>query len=960
MNSNQVFKLLTASSLAISLSLVGCSSSNNGSTGGGGDKTQSISGVVSDPEVQGASVVLRDGSDDAVGQAVITGADGTFTISGIPKGDLAGYRVVATGGIDVGTGESLDGMDLTLPLDMYEESGYGATVVTPITSLIDALVASGDSLAEAKTAVAAQLGLDEVDLASNPVGSASVMSSSMKLTLLRKEGQSFSDIYAGLTGDDGLDEADLASITDLDAKARLVTFFGLLDSVTSTEDLENAYQEAVIRRTVRLSLKDELAALTAPDDITIANNLHALAQYMLANIPTDAGRDYLIADDVVATISASGFLIAADVPSDDDDDNPEGNLNNSGFDASRFAVKLVNLDATFSDTLKLAFYTVNNPLTGNEQLVVHDATTGTQKVIKTDIILGNRAFVFEGHTDDGKEVYDSRKFGIFLDPSQSKETRSAPNGYGGTFEYSFYFDNVFKRYNIASPADETVIYGSSLFPQTLAEQGITALADEYTLYNNISDVDNSYVELKVFESLPDVLKGESESALLHGPILVRMGDSAMVQGHMIRVIKDTEGATTGVLSFYEAIHKSGSYPEAEDERTRLQLCQAVLDSCTDVTAVGGMGDGKFYYQAENDDYVYMARHGTDTLYAYKKSDQSLSEVTGASFPATFNHKIHTLAGAAHGSGDALRSGFSNISGSVGSLSDGENAYVRINYDGDATDSVGSYTYLGDIHVYKHTQILKFSGTTGVTMFDNGDGIDQADESDAENVVGHANLIATVNGRLFVEIGNYEAGVGGSCTPDMFGYGCSSVYYGYLNSDSVGKTELDTVLKSKALLRYFVARRIAPYALADKLYISTFVESSQPYEFTLDEYDITDPVAPLSTTTGRTYFTKAAQGANGVYDGTVLSWDGATGILTNLSSGESMGVVHGTGSVIPGDPAINSVSGLTSGVPVAGIGNLFALKADPGGHRFYLIAGEVDDTDGVEYVDQVPFSSWLYE
>lgn len=950
MNSKQFLRLLPAFSLSVFLALAGCSSSNT--------ETQSISGIVTDPEIKGAGVKLLDASGAAVGQAVTSAADGTFTITGAPKGDLAGYKVMATGGSDTGTGEDLSGIVFTLPLGLHEKGKYTAVIVSPITSLVAAGVAGGASLEDAKTAVADQLDLDAADITANPADSTSVMKNTMKLVMLRKEGRKFPQIYAELTGKDGIDEADLTGL-DADAKARLLAWYLLLDNSANAAGLKKSYQEVVIRRTVRRSLADELAALEAPDNATIDTNLRSLAAHLTNNIPTDAGRTYLVPADVVATISSSGFLIAADLESRGDTSNPKGNLNNTAFDASRFAVKLVDLDATFSNTLKLAFYAVNNPLTGNEQLVVHDAVTGTQKVIKTDIILGNRAFVFDGHTEDGKEIYDSRKYGIFLDPSQSKEIRTG-EGRRGTFDYTFYFDNAFKRYDTANPAEETLVYGSSLFPQSLKDQGMTAVADGYTLFNNISDADNSYVELKAFEKLPDTLKGETEGALLHGPLLVRLGDSAMVQGHLIRIIKGDDGKTEGLLTFYEAIHKSGSYPAGEPNRKRLQLCQPDLSSCADITTAGGTGDGKFFYQGQNDGYIYLAKHGTATLYAYKKSDQSLSEVTGVTFPAEFNHKVHTLAGAAHGNGAALRSGFSNLSGSAGSVSDGDNAYVRINYDGDATDPVGEYAFLGDIHVYKHTQILKLSGTTGVKMFDNGDGVDNADDSDAENVVGHANLVAATNGRLFVEIGNYEAGNGGSCTPDEKGYECSSVYYGYLNADSEGKTELDTILKEKTLLTYFVSRRIAPYALGDRLYVSTFVTSSRPYVFTLDEYDIANPGAPLSTSTGRTYFTKTAQRANGVYEGTVLSWDGATGLLTNLSSGETMGVVHGEGSVIPGDPAINSVSGLTRGVPVAGIGNLFAIKADPGGHRFFLIAGDVDETNGLEYVDQVPFSSWLYE
>lgn len=911
-------------------------SSCGGDGGSSSATTQSVSGIVTDPAIKNASVKLIKIDDGTVISQATSADNGSFTLTDAPAGELSGYKVVANGGTDTGTGEDLSGIELNLPLQIYADK-YDEVVVTPITSLVGEN-SSADSIAE-------QLGVSTADISADPTSSVALLKASMKVMLLRKEGQSFDDIVAALNGKDGLSSSDFSSSLNEAATSRLTRYFDLLDNAADAGALKTAYQEAIIRRTVRLSLSEDLAALETPAPTTINNNLHTLATHLNGHLPT--GTAYLTPNDVVATISAGNGFLTAEA------------LNDPDFDASHFIVKLVDTDALFSDTLKISMYAVGNPLTGNEQLVVHDATTGKQRVIKTDVILGNRAFVFDGHTDGDKTVYDSRKYGIFLDPSQSKETRTGPDGRGGVFEYVFYFNNVFKRYDISNPSAETVIYDSGLFPQSLKDQQINVLGGDYTLHNNINDADNSYVELKVFDKLPDPLKGEKPSGILHAPIMVRLGDSKMVQGHYVHTLKAADGKTSGVLSFFEAVHKKSSYPSGDANRPRLQLCQADLSSCSDITAAGGLGDGKFFYQAENASYVYMAKNGTDTLYAYNKTDQGLSTVTGAKYPANFNHKIHNISGAAHGSGEALKSGFSNLSGQVATLADGADAFLKINYDGDATDPVGSYRFLGDIKVFKHTQILKLTGTTAVKMFDNGDGIDHADESDAEDVVGHANLVAVKNGKLIVEIGNYEAGNGGSCTPSDFGYGCSSVYYGYLNTDSTNKTELDTILHPKALLRYFVSRRVAPYALSDKLYVSTFVESTKPYVFDLTEYNIAD-LTVAQTQQGRTYFTKTAKRSNGIYEGNVLSWDGATGILKNLSTGQDMGLINGTGSVVPGDPAINSVSGLTAGAPVAGIGNLFALKADPGGHRFHLVAGQVDETNGLEFIDQVPFSSWIYE
>lgn len=934
--------------------LSGCGGSNNSTnltpTSPAAPTTQSITGVVSDPEISGAVVTLMDAQGQSVGTAT-SGANGSFTIAGAPLGDLKNYKLVATGGVDTGTGEDLTGVDLEAPLSLFGED-YSAVVVTPLTSLVNAT-----STAEA---VADQLGVDTASIAANPTSAANLAKASMKVILLRKEGQSFSDIGSALNGHDQLDTSDFGASLSAAATSRLTSYFDLIDSSgNSSSAAAKAYQEAIIRRTVRLSLSEGLAGLETADEATINNNLHALSTLLIGQLGQANGPSYLTPDDVVATFFSgngqvvtgrgdSGFLSADE-------------LNDPAFNTTGFTVRLVDTGATFSDSLKLAFYNVENPLTGNDQLVVYDSTTGDQKVVKTDIILGDKAFVFDGTLEGDKTVFNSRKYGIILDPSQSRETRTAPDGRGGTFEYNFYFNNSFKRYDITNPEEETVIFDTSKIPQNLKDQGMAVLNSEYTLFNNVSDADNSYVELVAFEELADVLQGATPSSKFHTPVVVRLVDSVAVQGHMVKILKDANGKTEGVLTFFEAVHKKGSYPADAGNRKRLQLCSADLSSCEDIAG----GDGKFYLQGSNDDYVYMAKEGTDTLYAYKQSDKSLIAVTGAKYPAKFNHKIHIVE-AAHGAGDGLSRGFSNLSGTNSSLSDGQNAYVRINYDGDSKDPLASYRFLGDIHVFKHFQVLKLTGTTGVKMFDNGDGVDQADDSDTENVVGHGNLVAVNNGHLFIEIGNYEGAAdnGGTCIPNRFGYGCSSIEYGYLNTSSINKTTLDKVLHPKKLLRYFVSRRIAPFALDNKLYISIFKgapdDTVEPYVFTLNIHDLANPDVAGSTVDGRTYFSKIAQRDSGVFEGSVITWDGATGQLKNLSTNTVLGLANGTGGVIPDDPAILSVSSETSGFPIAGIGNLFAIKADPGEHDWFLEAGDVNEANGLEYVDRVPFAQWLYE
>ena len=99
---------------------------------------------------------------------------------------------------------------------------------------------------------------------------------------------------------------------------------------------------------------------------------------------------------------------------------------------------LIKTDAIFSDSLNVAYYNLSNPLTGNDQLAVYDAKNNQHTVVKTDVILGKRNFVFGGKQEGDKVVYQSRKYGIFLDPTKENEPRTAPNGSGGQFEYNFY------------------------------------------------------------------------------------------------------------------------------------------------------------------------------------------------------------------------------------------------------------------------------------------------------------------------------------------------------------------------------------------------------------------------------------------------------------------------------------------------------------------------------------------
>jgi Ca2+-binding RTX toxin-like protein len=107
-----------------------------------------VSGRAIDGYIEGATVFAdanQNGILDAGEVSTTTGTDGAFTLTG-GSGPL-----VVMGGVDASTGQSFTGV-LTAP--------QGATVITPLTTLMDAMIRSeGLSLSQAKAKVAEAVGL---------------------------------------------------------------------------------------------------------------------------------------------------------------------------------------------------------------------------------------------------------------------------------------------------------------------------------------------------------------------------------------------------------------------------------------------------------------------------------------------------------------------------------------------------------------------------------------------------------------------------------------------------------------------------------------------------------------------------------------------------------------------------------------------------------------------------------
>lgn len=110
---------------------------------------QGIQSAVIDGYIRGATVFV-DANGDGIRNpgefTTTTNAAGNYTL----PANTVGGKIIATGGTDILTGKAFQGV-LTAPA--------GATVVNPITTLVESLVAGGQSMAAAKAAVQSALGL---------------------------------------------------------------------------------------------------------------------------------------------------------------------------------------------------------------------------------------------------------------------------------------------------------------------------------------------------------------------------------------------------------------------------------------------------------------------------------------------------------------------------------------------------------------------------------------------------------------------------------------------------------------------------------------------------------------------------------------------------------------------------------------------------------------------------------
>lgn len=164
LNKKKLSVLVAAASAVL---LVAC-----GGGGGSGPlaSLNAITGVAVDGYLQGAAVFLdinRNGIADTGEPSTTTDLSGRFALdySGV-TGPITGLPVVVTGGVDSDTGFAFAGK-----LAAYVESARQAQVVTPLTTLVDAMVAQGlmADVTTAKQKVATAFGLTVEQLSTDPV-----------------------------------------------------------------------------------------------------------------------------------------------------------------------------------------------------------------------------------------------------------------------------------------------------------------------------------------------------------------------------------------------------------------------------------------------------------------------------------------------------------------------------------------------------------------------------------------------------------------------------------------------------------------------------------------------------------------------------------------------------------------------------------------------------------------------
>lgn len=614
----------------------------------------------------------------------------------------------------------------------------------------------------------------------------------------------------------------------------------------------------------------------------------------------------------------------------------------NGVDTKDVAVEIALQNTPVFD---YQFYKVTNAETGNSQIVRYDPNdadpNSNQRAVKENVILGSQVFMMSGAKDDDAVAYTKREYAIFLDPNSDSETRTTTSG-DSPVEYTFYKDNILKRFDADNPDAETVIFNSDMLTTEMNSAGINVIGSTVKTYLNEVDIDNSYVELRAFDQIPDLMKGEVESSKKTLPVTVRLSDSKVAAGRMIQPITSSaDGTTQKVLLNYISASTGAGYEMAEK---KLQVCEVDLSVCNDVSN----GTGAYHYLAQNSGTIYMAKEGVNTLYALDKSAYTLAEVVGAEYPAEYDVDHHQISfGGGHG-GAGIFSNFYNIANANTQLAEGDTSYLLINYNLDTQDAIGSGMFgENDVYAAKNAMLLKLTGNSGTTVYDNGSGSDLMNNSDGEALAYNLTLTAVKNGQVFVESSKF------SPESKSFNY-----QQGWIDTDAPETaTDLTNVVVDQTI-SYFTSIRVPAVAVGDFVYVNETNPLMNPGRvYNIYKMPIEDSSAPkpsVANAVGRMYFERSAYRTNGVYDGNVLLWDKETGDLLNATTDVLMGNI-----LADVDSELTNVTADRSGnKTLAGVGGLFGLHMTKShGEAPFLTSGSAGTESSLKRVNQID-GEWI--
>jgi hypothetical protein len=151
------------------LTFIGCSGSGSDDDTVDTDTEITFTGKAVDGYLSGATVCLDNNNNarcESTEVSTKTGSDGSYTLK-VKKSQIASTaRIIVTGGIDTSTGASFNGI-LKAPADTRERT----LNLSPLTTLVAAKIGSNSNteIDNAKTAVAATLGLEADTLSSDPM-----------------------------------------------------------------------------------------------------------------------------------------------------------------------------------------------------------------------------------------------------------------------------------------------------------------------------------------------------------------------------------------------------------------------------------------------------------------------------------------------------------------------------------------------------------------------------------------------------------------------------------------------------------------------------------------------------------------------------------------------------------------------------------------------------------------------